>query len=71
LIAPPDLPSERVKELRAAFDAANKDAELLAEAKKMKLEIDPVGGDELQQVVEQLFATPKEVLDLVRKIHAK
>ena len=71
LIAPPDLPSERVTELRAAFDAANKDAELLTEAKKMKLEIDPVGGDELQQVVEQLFATPKEVLDLVRKIHAK
>ena len=55
LIAPPDLPRERVKELRAAFDAANKDAELLAEAKKIKLQIDPVRGDELQQVVEQLL----------------
>jgi tripartite-type tricarboxylate transporter receptor subunit TctC len=70
LIAPPDLPRERVKELRAAFDAANKDAELLAEAKKIKLEVNPVSGNELQQVVEQLFTTPKEVLNLVRKIHA-
>ena len=70
LIAPPDLPRERVAELRAAFDAANKDAELLAEAKRIKMEIDPVSGDDLQQVVEQLFTTPKEVLDLVRKIHA-
>jgi len=70
VIAPPDLPRERVDELRAAFDAANKDPELLAEAKKLKLDIDPVSGGELQQVVEQLFATPKDVLDLVRRIHA-
>jgi tripartite-type tricarboxylate transporter receptor subunit TctC len=70
VIAPPELPRERVDELRAAFDAANKDPELLAEAKKLKLDIDPVSGGELQQVVEQLFATPKDVLDLVRKIHA-
>jgi tripartite-type tricarboxylate transporter receptor subunit TctC len=71
LIAPPDLPSERVNELRAAFDAANKDPELLAEARRIKLDIDPVSGGELAQVVERLFATPKDVLDLVRKIHAK
>jgi tripartite-type tricarboxylate transporter receptor subunit TctC len=70
VIAPPDLPRERVGELRAAFDAVNKDPELLAEAKRLKLEIDPVSGGELQQAVEQLVATPKDVLDLVRRIHA-
>jgi hypothetical protein len=70
LIAPPDLPSERIHELRTGFDAVNKDAEFLAEAKKLKLNVDPVSGAEMQQVVERLFATPKDVLDLVRRIHA-
>jgi tripartite-type tricarboxylate transporter receptor subunit TctC len=70
-VAPPDLPTERVAELRAAFDAASKDPELLAEARKAKLEVDPVTGRELQALVEQLSATPKEVIDLVRKISAR
>ena len=70
VIAPPDLPRERVDELRTAFDAANKDPELLAEARKLKLDIDPVSGGEAAAVVEQLSATPKDVLDLVRRIHA-
>ena len=39
-------------------------------SRRIKLEIDPVRGDELQQVVEQAVATPKEVLDLVRRFHA-
>ena len=70
-VAPPDLPGERVAELRAAFDAASKDPELLAEARKAKLEVDPVAGRELQDLVEQLSATPKAVIDLVRKISAR
>ena len=39
LVAPPDLPAERVEELRAAFLAMMKDPELRAEAAKQKLEI--------------------------------
>jgi tripartite-type tricarboxylate transporter receptor subunit TctC len=70
-VAPPDLPGERLAELRAAFDAASKDPDLLAEARKSKLEVDPVAGGELQSLVDQLSATPKEVIDLVRKISAR
>jgi hypothetical protein len=58
-------------ELTAAFDAASKDVDLLAEARKAKLEVDPVAGRELQALVDQLSATPKEVIDLVRKISAR
>ena len=36
-----------------------------------KLEVDPVAGSELQALVDQLSATPKEVIDLVRKISAR
>jgi tripartite-type tricarboxylate transporter receptor subunit TctC len=70
-LAPPSLPGERVAELRAAFDAASRDADLLAEARKAKLEINPVPGRELQALVDQVSASPPEVLDLVRKVSAR
>jgi hypothetical protein len=57
--------------LRTTFDAASKVPELAAEARKAKLVIDPVAGSELQALVDQLSATPKEVIDLVRKISAR
>ena len=70
LLAPPDLPAERVRELRSAFDAMMRDPELLAEASRQGFDVDPVGGVELQQLVRRLYATPPEVVDLVRKINA-
>jgi tripartite-type tricarboxylate transporter receptor subunit TctC len=70
LLAPPDLPTERVSELRAAFDAMMKDPELVAEAAKQNLEIDPVSGRELQELVGRLYGTPPKVIDVVKKINA-
>src|SRR5262249_1127115 len=46
-IAPPDMPAARVKLLRDAFDATMKDPAFLEEAKKQKLEVDPVSGEKL------------------------
>jgi hypothetical protein len=43
----------------------------LAEAGKAKLEIGPVPGSELQELVDQVAASPQEVLDLVRKVSAR
>lgn len=60
--APPDVPAERVKALRAAFDATFKDPEFLAEAKKAKLEIDPVSGEEVERIVKRVAGMPKELL---------
>ena len=68
LLAPPDLPAERVRELRTAFDAMMKDPELLAEANKQGLEIEPVRGEEMQSLVERLYTTPPEVVELVKRI---
>ena len=70
LVAPPGLPDERIKELRAGFVAAMKDPELRAEAAKLKLEIEPVSGTEMQKLVEQLYASPPEVIELVKKINS-
>jgi tripartite-type tricarboxylate transporter receptor subunit TctC len=51
-VAPPGTPKERVKLLRDAHAKAMADPALLAEAQKGKMEVDPVGGEELQQLAE-------------------
>jgi hypothetical protein len=45
-----------------------KDPELIAEATKQGLEIDPVSGQEMQDLVDRLHSAPPEVVDLVKKI---
>ena len=68
--APPDVPAARVSELRTAFLATMKDPDLLAEAKKLKLEVEPVSGKEMQDLVARLYATPPDVIELVKKINS-
>src|SRR3954468_11279549 len=68
LLAPQDLPAERVRELRAAFNAMMKDPELIVEAAKQGLEIDPVSGEEMQTLVDRLHTAAPEVIELVKKI---
>jgi tripartite-type tricarboxylate transporter receptor subunit TctC len=70
LVAPPDVPAERVAELRSAFNAMMLDPQLLADAATQGLDIDPVSGAEIATLVDRLYATPPDVLDLVRKINA-
>jgi tripartite-type tricarboxylate transporter receptor subunit TctC len=67
-IAPPDLPPAILKTLRGAFDATMKDPEFLKEAEKQKLDIDPVSGAELEKVVRDVYATPKPIIELVKKV---
>ena len=70
LVAPPDLPAERVDELRTAFLAMMKDPELRTEAARLKLEIAPVPGREMQALVEQLYSSPPDVIELLKKINS-
>jgi tripartite-type tricarboxylate transporter receptor subunit TctC len=59
----PGVPADRVKALRAAFDAMLKDQAFLDEAKKLKLDIEPVSGEELQRIVADIIATPKPIAE--------
>ncbi|MFM2128557.1 MAG: hypothetical protein RL477_103 [Pseudomonadota bacterium] len=58
------VPAERVKALRGAFGATMKDAKFLSESKRLKLEIDPLTGEELQAMAVELVAMPKPLVDL-------
>jgi len=51
IVAPPDVPPERVKVLREAFNAAIRDPALIDEVRKLKLELDPLDGAALQAAI--------------------
>ena len=51
IVAPPGVPADRIKALRAAFDAMLADPELQAEIEKSGLEFVPAGGEALQKIV--------------------
>lgn len=52
---PPGTPKERVKILRDAFTATMKDPEFLAEAKKSSMDLNPMSGDEIENIVQRFF----------------
>ena len=60
--APPAVPAERVKALRDAFARTFKDAAFLAEAEKMGVEVQHVGGEQIQALVERIYASPPDVI---------
>jgi tripartite-type tricarboxylate transporter receptor subunit TctC len=64
--APPGIPEDRKQALRNAFEATMKDPEFLKEAKAMALEVEPVGGAEVDKLIAELYATPKEIIDQAR-----
>lgn len=63
LIAPPDVPKERIAILRRAFDATMKDPAFLADADRIQIEVDPVSGETMQQVATRIAAFDRAVID--------
>jgi tripartite-type tricarboxylate transporter receptor subunit TctC len=61
-IMSPGVPADRVAALRKAFAAMLKDKALLADAEKLGLDINPIGGEELQALVARLYAMPPNVV---------
>jgi tripartite-type tricarboxylate transporter receptor subunit TctC len=70
VVAPPGLPEDRKQALRRAFDATMADPEYLAEATARSLEVNPVGGADLDKLLDDLYATPPEIIAEIRAIIA-
>jgi tripartite-type tricarboxylate transporter receptor subunit TctC len=64
---PPNVPPERVAALRRAFDATMKDPAFLAEAEKAKIDVDPLTGEQVADLIEKVSRTPAAVVERVRK----
>jgi tripartite-type tricarboxylate transporter receptor subunit TctC len=69
--APPGLPEATATLLRRAFDATTKDPEFLADAQKIKADISPTTGEDVQKIVARIYATPKPVIERVKKYFTK
>jgi len=57
-VAPPGIPPERLKALRAAFDATMTDPVFLADAQRQDLEVRPVSGTEADALINEIYASP-------------
>lgn len=66
--APPGVPADRVKALRAAFMAVAKDPGFVAASKAQQLEVEPVSGERIQEIVKRMTDTPKPILRELRDI---
>jgi hypothetical protein len=66
-IAPPGLPAEQLTTLRSAFDATMSDQAFLDDAAKIRIDISPLPGAKVQELVQKLYAAPKDVIARARQ----
>jgi tripartite-type tricarboxylate transporter receptor subunit TctC len=65
---PPGTPKDRVQTLRKALLDTLRDPGFVAEADKTKLDVDPVAGEEVEAVVQQLFKLEPELVARLRAV---
>jgi len=70
-LLPPNVPADRVNAIRRAFDATMKDPEYLAEASKLKIEVDPLSGEQVAEVVARIYRTPADTVNRVKAAYEK
>jgi tripartite-type tricarboxylate transporter receptor subunit TctC len=69
--APPAIPADRLTKLRRSFDATMKDGQFLADVKKRKLDVDPITGERIQELVSKIFEVSDATVGRVREILKK
>ena len=66
--APPGLPADRAKALRAAFLAVHQDPQYLDEAGRFKVDVSPIDGAAVLQAIEGIAGAPPDLLDYMKKL---
>ena len=66
-VLPPDTPKDRVELLRQAFMNTMNDPEFQADAKKSKLDLDPISGEEVQKMVAGMFTMPPDLVNRLKE----
>jgi tripartite-type tricarboxylate transporter receptor subunit TctC len=60
-------PADLTNILRDAFDATMRDPQFIAEAQKIGVDISPISGAKVQALVQQLYATPKDIIERAKQ----
>ena len=68
IIAGPGTAPAQVQALRQAFEQSMKDPELLADAQKQKMDVDPESGENLEKLVTKIMNQPPDVIARVKKL---
>jgi hypothetical protein len=68
MVATPGLPADRLRVLREAYSKALKDPDLLAEAKKGRMDVDATSGEDLYDIIKEVMNSSPEVIEGVKKL---
>jgi len=66
LVTTPNVPEDRVQILRDAFDAMIADPQFQAAAEEQNLDLDPISGAELQEVIESQMNVSDAAIEMTR-----
>src|SRR4051794_37662519 len=61
-VAPPDVPADRIATLRQAFEAMLRDPGFLDDAKKQNLNVVPITGPQMTDIVLNAYKTPPQIV---------
>jgi tripartite-type tricarboxylate transporter receptor subunit TctC len=68
MLAPPEVPTERVKILRGAFVNTMNDPHFQDDVKKRSWEFDPVSGQDLQKMAKEVVSQPPDITDRLKRV---
>ena len=69
--APPGVPPDVLKVLRDAFNKTMQDPEFRADAEKQMLDLEPQTGEDLERLIKEIYATPKDIVERVGSLLKK
>jgi tripartite-type tricarboxylate transporter receptor subunit TctC len=67
-VAPPLIPQDKLKALRSAFNKTVKDKAFLKDMGRLRLSVDPLTGQQMEELIQRLYITPQPVLDRVAEL---
>jgi tripartite-type tricarboxylate transporter receptor subunit TctC len=70
-VSTPGLPPERAKILQTSFKKTLSDPDFQAQAKERRLDIDPIGGEELANLAREVIAQPADVVERMKRLLEK
>jgi len=69
--APPGVPADRVRALRDAFNATMKDPDFRAEAQQTHILVDPLTGEQMEELIKSAYGAPPSVIQRAKAILAQ
>lgn len=67
-VAPPDIPADRLRMLRAAFQDTVKDPQFIAEARQLKMDVEPLAGEGLRAISERIVSIDGAATERIRSM---